>query len=117
MMQMSKRTYFGFKCLFIVLFVVSLLPCALVGMEYAQAIDESTVGLVWLILYLLFFILYLIGVVCASSFLLNNLRKLALSQITTPRNLEAQKTDDIPLKDQQRMIINLASRYSLLFII
>jgi len=124
MMQMSERTYFGFKCLFIALFAIPLLACALVGMEAAQgtnvSIADNLTGKVLLLLYslgFLFLFLYLIGVVCASSFLLNNLRKLALSQLTTPRNMEAQKTDDIPLKDQQGIIVNLASRYSLLFIV
>ena len=125
-MQMSNRMNIGFKCIFTVLFLITLFVFIVILM--GADIDYSTDTLFVdthsdeeiIIIYVLafsFIFLYLIGAVCATLFFLNNLRKLALSRTSSSRNLEAQQTEDIPLNDQQERIINLASRYALLFII
>jgi len=123
-MAMSHRTYLGFKCLFVALFAIGLVGGAVFAIEADYSNDSWTLDhypdWVYHLFYALnfaFLILYLIGVACAVSFFLNNLRKVALAQIPSPRNLEAQTTEDIPLNDQQQRIIHLASRYALLFLI
>ena len=119
-MQMSNRMYVGFKCILTILFLIILLACIVLVMEAdysADVIYSVEDVIIFYILGLSFLFLYLLGAVCATLFFLNNLRKLALSQISSSRNLEAQKTEDISLNDQQQSIINLASRYAVLFII
>ena len=123
-MQMSNRMYVGFKCILTVLFLINLFLCMVVVMETDYSTDTFSIDtysdeamMIFYVLAVSFLFLYLIGAICATSFFLNNLRKLALSQISSPSNLEAQKTEDIPLNNQQQRIINLASRYALLFII
>ena len=124
-MQMSNRMYAGFKCIFTVLLLINLFICIVFAMEAEYSTDTLTANdiysdevlIILVILGFSFLFLYLIGAVCAILFFLNNLRKLALSRRSSSRNLEAPNTEDIPLNDQQRSIINLASRYALLFIV
>ena len=119
-MQMSNRIYIGFKCILTVLYLIILFLCIVVVMAADYSTDTFTDDTysheVFIVIYVLgfsFFVLYSIGTVCATLFFLNNLRNVALSQVSSPCNLE----EDIPLNKQQQRIINLASRYALLFLI
>lgn len=132
-MQMSCGTYSCFICLLTLLFLIAAASSTVIviGVDYSQDSFNWEDFPTWAthilgVLTLSFWILFVIGSILALSLFINKLRKLALSQISdilsagNVSDLAEQgtlKTDDISLNDRQRVIIELATRYTLLFVI
>jgi len=128
-MTMSVRTYVEFKCLFVLIFGNICALCVVVAVAVVLIIQDplrEDDGPQWRsvaeqVLTLSFWILYAVGSFSAIRLFVNNVRRLALSQRPrpedAPQNLEALRSEDVMFGEQQEPLINVATKYMLLFMI